>query len=177
MTDKQNRGNIDILISALDIRKKVLQIGAQISKDYAGRNVLIIAVLNGSFVFCADLIRSLDLECKVDFISVSSYIGMQTQGKVKVISGIKEDVIGKDVIILEDIVDKGFTLDFLIREVSLKKPKSIKTCVFLDKKYARQKDVAVDYSCFEIGNDFVVGYGLDCNGLFRQLPYVGKIKE
>jgi hypoxanthine phosphoribosyltransferase len=177
MTDKHYNYNIDILIPAKDIHNKVSQVGTQISKDYEGRDVLIIAVLNGSFVFCADLVRSLDIECKIDFISVSSYIGTQTQGKVKVISGIKEDVIGKDVIILEDIVDKGLTLDFLIREISLKNPKSIKTCVFLDKKCARKKEVAVDYSCFEIGNDFVVGYGLDYNGFFRQLPYVGKIKE
>ncbi|MDR1434154.1 hypoxanthine phosphoribosyltransferase [Candidatus Endomicrobiellum devescovinae] len=178
MTGKQySYNNVDVLISAEDIRKKVLEVGAQISRDYEGKNVLIIAVLNGSFIFCADLVRSLDLECKVDFISVSSYIGTQTQGNVKVISGIKEDIIGKDVVIIEDIVDRGFTLDFLIKEISLKKPKSIKTCVFLDKKCAREKEVAVDYSCFEIGNDFVVGYGLDYNGFFRQLPYVGKIKE
>ncbi|MDR2251943.1 MAG: hypoxanthine phosphoribosyltransferase [Endomicrobium sp.] len=178
MTAKQHSyNNVDVLISAEDIRKKVLEVGAQISRDYEGKNVLIIAVLNGSFIFCADLVRSLDLECKVDFISVSSYIGTQTQGKVKVVSGIKEDIIGKDVVIIEDIVDRGFTLDFLIKEISLKKPKSIKTCVFLDKKCAREKEVAVDYSCFEIGNDFVVGYGLDYNGFFRQLSYVGKIKE
>ncbi|MDR0398646.1 MAG: hypoxanthine phosphoribosyltransferase [Endomicrobium sp.] len=178
MTGKQySYNNVDVLISAEDIRKKVLEVGAQISRDYEGKNVLIIAVLNGSFIFCADLVRSLDLECKIDFISVSSYIGTQTQGKVKVVSGIKEDIIGKDVVIIEDIVDRGFTLDFLIKEISLKKPKSIKTCVFLDKKCAREKEVAVDYSCFEIGNDFVVGYGLDYNGFFRQLPYVGKIKE
>jgi hypoxanthine phosphoribosyltransferase len=178
MTCKQHSySNVDVLISAEDIRKKVLEVGEQISRNYEGKNVLIIAVLNGGFIFCADLVRSLDLECKVDFISVSSYIGTQTQGKVKVVSGIKEDIIGKDVVIIEDIVDRGFTLDFLIKEISLKKPKSIKTCVFLDKKCAREKEVAVDYSCFEIGNDFVVGYGLDYNGFFRQLPYVGKIKE
>jgi hypoxanthine phosphoribosyltransferase len=178
MTSKQHSyNNIDILISAEDIRKKVLEVGSQISEDYIEKNILIIAVLNGSFIFCADLVRSLDLECKVDFISVSSYTGMQAQGKVKVVSGIKEDVIGKDVVIIEDIVDSGFTLDFLIKEISLKKPKSIKTCVFLDKKCAREKEVTVDYNCFKIGNDFVAGYGLDYNGFFRQLPYVGKIKE
>ena len=178
MTGKQySYNNVDVLISAEDIRKKVLEVGSQISRDYEGKNVLIIAVLNGSFIFCADLVRSLDLECKVDFIFVSSYTGIQTQGKVKVVSGIKEDIIGKDVVIIEDIVDRGFTLDFLIKEISLKKPKSIKTCVFLDKKCAREKEVAVDYNCFEIGNDFVVGYGLDYNGFFRHLPYVGKIKE
>lgn len=179
MTGRQHSyNNVDVLISAEDIRKKVLEVGAQISTDYAEKNVFIIAVLNGSFIFCADLVRSLDLKkCKVDFISVSSYIDTQTQGNVKVVSGVKEDVIGKDVVIIEDIVDRGFTLDFLIREISLKKPKSIKTCVFLDKKCAREMEVAVDYNCFEIGNDFVVGYGLDCSGFFRHLPYVGKIKE
>ncbi|MDR1122634.1 MAG: hypoxanthine phosphoribosyltransferase [Endomicrobium sp.] len=178
MTDRQHSyNNVDVLISTEDICKKVLEVGAQISTDYAGKNVLIIAVLNGSFIFCADLVRILNLKCKVDFISVSSYIDTQTQGRVKVVSGIKEDIIGKDVIIVEDIVDRGFTLDFLIKEISLKKPKSIKTCVFLDKKCAREMEVAVDYNCFKIGNDFVVGYGLDCSGFFRHLPYVGKIKE
>jgi hypoxanthine phosphoribosyltransferase len=175
MTGKQySYNNVDVLISAEHIRKKVLEVGSQISRDYEGKNVLIIAVLNGSFIFCADLVPSLDLECKVDFISVSSYIGTQTQEKVKVVSGIKEDIIGKDVVIIEDIVDRAFTLDFLIKEISLKKPKSIKTCVFLDKKCAREKEVAVDYSCFEIGNDFVVGYGLDYNGFLDSYIMLGK---
>jgi hypoxanthine phosphoribosyltransferase len=177
MTDKCRKDDIDILISAEDIHKRVAEIGAQISKDYQGKDVLLITILNGSFIFCADLVRNIHLDCKVDFMSVSSYIGTQTQGKVKVVSGIKEDIIGKDVIIIEDMVDKGFTLDFLIREISLKKPKSIKTCVFLNKKCAREKEVLINYSCFEIGSDFVVGYGLDCDGFFRTLPYVGKIKE
>jgi hypoxanthine phosphoribosyltransferase len=177
MTDKQHNYSVDVLISEEDIHKRVAELGVHISKDYQGKEVLLVAVLNGSFIFCADLVRSMDLECKVDFISVSSYIGTETQGKVKVVSGLKEDIIGKDVIIIEDIVDKGFTLDFLIREISLKKPKSIKTCVFLDKKCARQKEVQVDYSCFEVGNDFIVGYGLDCGGFFRTLRYVGKVKE
>jgi hypoxanthine phosphoribosyltransferase len=113
--------------------------------------------------------------CGIDVLISADNI--HTHGKVKVVSGIKEDIIGKDVIIVEDIVDKGFTLDFLIREISLKKPRSIKTCVFLDKKCAREKEVQIDYSCFEVGNDFVVGYGLDCGGFFRALPYVGKVKE
>jgi hypoxanthine phosphoribosyltransferase len=177
MTNRYHKDDTDILISAEDIHRRVAEIGAQISKDYQGKDVLLIAILNGSFIFCADLVRNIDLDCKVDFMSVSSYIGTQTQGKVKVISGIKEDIIGKDILIIEDIVEKGGTLDFLIREISLKRPKSIKTCVFLDKKCAREKEVLVNYSCFEIGNDFVVGYGLDCDGFFRTLPYVRKIKE
>ncbi|MDR0724228.1 MAG: hypoxanthine phosphoribosyltransferase, partial [Endomicrobium sp.] len=93
------------------------------------------------------------------------------------ISDFKEELTRKDVLIVEDIVDSGITLDFLINKISSKKPKSIKTCVLLDKKCARQKEVNIDYSCFEMGDDFVVGYGIDCNGFFRQLPYVGKIKE
>ncbi|MDR0978193.1 MAG: hypoxanthine phosphoribosyltransferase [Endomicrobium sp.] len=177
MEDKISSYKIDVLIPAENICMKVSEIGARISKDYAGKKVFIIAVLKGSFIFCADLIRSLNLECEIGFISLSSYIGMQTQEKVRMVSGLKENISGRDVIIVEDIVDKGFTLDFLISNLSSKKPNSIKTCVFLDKKCAREKEVAVDYSCFEIDDDFVVGYGLDYNGLFRQLPYLGKIKE
>jgi hypoxanthine phosphoribosyltransferase len=168
---------IDVLLSEEEIQKRVSEVALQISKDFKGKEVLLVSVLNGSFIFCADLIRKMDIKCKIDFISVSSYVGLQSQGKVKVLSGFKEDSIGKDVIIVEDILDTGTTLDFLKKEIALKKPKSITTCVLLDKKCMRKTEVDVEYSCFEIGNDFVVGYGIDYNGFFRSLPYIGILKE
>jgi hypoxanthine phosphoribosyltransferase len=173
------KGNytVETLFPERQIQKKIFEIASQVSMDYKDKDLVIVAVLNGSFIFCADLVRKLDIKCAIDFIQISSYVGRQSQGKVKVISGFKENLSQKDVLIIEDIADTGITLDFLINEISLKNPRSIKTCVFLDKKYARKKEVPIDYNCFEMGDDFVVGYGLDCNGFFRQLPYVGRIKE
>lgn len=168
--------SIDTLFSGDLIQDRVSQIAARIEKDYKDKNTLIIAVLKGSFVFCADLIRNLNFVFAFDFISLSSYSGSVTDGNVKVISNLKENPEGRDVIIVEDIADTGHTLDFLHKELSAKNPKSIRTCVLLDKKCARVKDVPIEYAGFEIGNDFVVGYGLDYNGFFRGLPYIGILR-
>ena len=176
MNNKENY-TVEILFPERQIQRKIFEIASQVSMDYKDKELVIVAVLNGSFIFCADLVRNLDIRCAIDFIRVSSYVGTQSLGKVKVISDFKEKLTGKDVLIVEGIADTGITLDFLINEISSKRPETIKTCVFLDKKCARQKEVPIDYSCFEMGDDFVVGYGLDCNGFFRQLPYVGRIKE
>ncbi|MDR2426893.1 MAG: hypoxanthine phosphoribosyltransferase [Endomicrobium sp.] len=170
---KQENYSIEILFSHDLILKRVREIASCITRDYKNKNTLIIAVLKGSFVFCADLIRHLDFIFAFDFISLSSYKGLSAKGKVKVISDIKEELEGKDVIIIEDIADTGHTLDFLHKELAAKNPRSVKTCVFLDKKCSRVKNVPIDYYGFEIGNDFVVGYGLDYNGFFRGLPYIG----
>ncbi|MDR3113045.1 MAG: hypoxanthine phosphoribosyltransferase [Endomicrobium sp.] len=166
-----------ILFSKEDIEKRICEISGQICRDFRGRDVIIVAVLRGSFVFFADLIRKLDFDFTVDFISLSSYSGLVSEGNVKAISGLREEISGKDVIIVEDIVDTGLTLEFLFKEFSLKNPKSLSACVLLDKKCARIKDVAVKYSCFEISDDFVIGYGLDYNGLYRGLPYIAKLAK
>jgi hypoxanthine phosphoribosyltransferase len=165
-----------IVFSKDIIQKRVCEVAFKISEDFKGKEVLIIAVLNGSFIFCADLVRSLNLKFVVDFVSLSSYSEFKSKGTVRIVSKFKESIIGKNVLILEDIVDTGITLDFLIKKILLKKPNSIKTCVLLDKKCMRKKEVPVEYSCFEINNDFVVGYGLDYNGFFRGLPYIVKLK-
>jgi hypoxanthine phosphoribosyltransferase len=165
---------MEILFSQKTIEKRISEIAELISRDFTGKNALLVAVLRGSFVFFADLIRKLNFSFSVDFVSLSSYSGMVSEGKVKKISGLREDIAGKDVIIVEDIVDTGFTLDFLFKEFSLKNPKSLSACVLLDKKCARIKDVPVKYCCFEVGGDFVVGYGLDCDGLYRGLPHIAK---
>ncbi|MDR2191924.1 MAG: hypoxanthine phosphoribosyltransferase [Endomicrobium sp.] len=165
---------VKILFSKDDIEKRVSEIAAQISRDFKGKDVVMVAVLRGSFVFFADLIRMLDFDFSVDFISLSSYIGTFSQGDVKKIYGLQENLSGKDVIIVEDIVDTGRTLDFLFKEFSFKNPRSLSACALLNKKCARIIDVPVKYFCFETGNDFVVGYGLDYNGLYRGLPYIAK---
>lgn len=174
---REGNFTIEVILPERQIRKKTFEIASKISRDYKNKDLVIIAVLKGSFIFCADLIRNLDVRCVIDFIRISSYVGTQSAVKVKVISDFKEDLSGKDVLIVEDIVDTGATLDFLINEISLKNPKSIETCAFLDKRCTRQKEVSLAYSCFEMKDDFVVGYGLDYNGFFRGLPYVGRIKE
>jgi hypoxanthine phosphoribosyltransferase len=166
-----------ILFSKEDIEKRISEISENIYRDFKGRDVIIVAVLRGSFVFFADLIRKLNFDFTLDFISLSSYSGSVSDGKIKQISGLRETISGKDVIIVEDIVDTGLTLEFLFKEFSLKNPKSLSACVLLNKKCARIKDVEVKYSCFEIGNDFVVGYGLDYNGLYRGLPYIAKLAK
>ena len=173
MLKKKDGYYIEMLFSQDLIRKRISEIALRITGDYADKNTLIIAVLKGSFIFCADLIRNLDFLFAFDFISLSSYSGSVSGGKVKVVSDLKENPEGRDIVIIEDIADTGHTLDFLIGELAAKKPKSIKTCVLLDKKCARVKNIPVDYCGFEIGNDFVVGYGLDYNGFFRGLPYIG----
>lgn len=174
---KEEKHIIEVLFSKDIIEEKVLEIAHKISNDFQDKDTLIIAVLKGSFIFCSDLIRNLNMNFAVDFISLSSYSGSVSKGKVKIVSNLREDPKGKDIIIVEDIADTGYTLDFLIKEISFKKPKSIKTCVLLDKKCARVKEVPLDYKCFEIGNDFVVGYGLDYKGFYRGLPYIGKLKK
>ena len=173
---KEEKYTIDVLFSQDQIKEKIAGLALKISCDFKGKDPLIIAVLKGSFVFCADLIRNLDPAFAVDFISLSSYSGSVSEGKIRVISNLKENLEGRDVIIVEDIIDTGLTLDFLLNEFKKKEPKSITTCVLLDKKCARVKDVSVEYRCFEINDDFVVGYGLDYSGFFRGLPYIGILK-
>ena len=168
---------MDIIFSQSEIESRVSEIAARISRDFKGKDVVLVAVLRGSFVFVSDLIRKLDFDFSVDFISLKSYSGTISEGKVKEISGLQEEISGKDVIIVEDIVDTGATLEFLFKEFALKNPKSLCACVLLDKKCARIKNVPVKYSCFEAGNDFVIGYGLDYNGLYRGLPYIAKMPQ
>ncbi len=177
MMKKENKYSIKTLFSESLIQKKVSQTAKRISRDFKDKKPLVIAVLNGSFIFCSDLIRKLDSKFAVDFISLSSYEGVISKGKVKVVSNLKENIKNRDVIIVEDIVDSGETLDFLLKELKPKKPKSITVCALLDKKEARVKEIPVKYSCFEVGNEFVVGYGLDYNGFFRGLPYIGILKK
>lgn len=165
-----------VLISEEELRKSVTAIGAQISKDYAGKEPVFVGVLKGCFIFMADLMRSIDLKCSMDFMSVSSYSGTNSTGAVKINKDLSEDIEGKDVIIVEDILDSGVTLSYLKNYLMGRNPASVSIVALMDKPSRRKADIYADYSCFEVPDAFVVGYGLDYNESYRNLPYIGVLK-
>ena len=157
-------------ISKEQIQARVEELGAEISKDYAGEKPLIIAILNGSFIFAADLFRSLTIEAEISFIKLASYKGTTSTGNVVTAIGMEEKLSGRHVIILEDIIDTGKTLHSFLPEITQRSPASVKIATFLSKPEALVYDVHADYVGFEIPDNFVVGYGLDYDGLGRNLP-------
>jgi len=168
--------NLEPLIHRDEIRKRVKEIAEEISRDYEGRTPLLIGVLNGSFIFLADLIRELSIPVVVDFVKVRSYVGTESS-TLELKLDLERDIEGLDVILVEDIVDTGKTVDFLIRRMSSKNPNSIKVCALLDKPERRKVDVKVDYVGFTIPDVFVVGYGLDVDGRYRELPDIYYVKQ
>ena len=166
-----------VLLSAEEIQARTAELGAQISKDFDGREPLFVGVLKGCFVFMADLMRSVTIPCSVDFMAVSSYGGgTSTSGKVKMLKDVSVDLRGRHVVILEDILDSGVTLSHVCAHLREMGPASLKICTLLDKPSRRQTDVKADYVGFTIPNEFVVGYGLDYDEHYRNLPYVGILK-
>ncbi|EIC95166.1 hypoxanthine phosphoribosyltransferase [Lachnoanaerobaculum saburreum F0468] len=166
---------VDILISENEIHNRILEIADRINKDYEGEELTLICVLKGGVMFMCDLARKLNLSVRLDFMSVSSY-GSETKssGVVKIIKDLDDSIDGKNVLVVEDIIDSGNTLSYLIDILKKRGPKSIKLCTLLDKPSRREKkDVFVDYVCFEIEDRFVVGYGLDYDQRYRNLPYIG----
>lgn len=168
---------IETFISAAEIQKKISETSLQIQRDFENKNPLIVAVLKGSFIFCGDLIRHLNPLYKVDFVTVSSYRGTKSLGEITLAADLKTDIAGHDVIIVEDIVDTGITINYLKTQFAKRNPTSLSVCALLDKPCKRKKDIKVEYACFEISDDFVVGYGLDYNGLYRGLPYIGILRS
>lgn len=157
-------------LSADEIKTRVQALGAEISQDYQGKCPLIIAVLNGSFVFASDLFRSLSIEAEISFIKLASYRGTSSSGHVVTAIGLDESLHGRDVILLEDIIDTGKTLHSFLPEIVQRQPASLKIATFLSKPQALQYEIHADYVGFEIPNRFVVGYGLDYDGLGRNIP-------
>jgi len=172
MSDK-----ISVLLDEAIVDARIQEIGEEISKDYAGKNVHIICVLKGSVFFACELAKRITVPVSLDFMSVSSY-GDETKssGVVKIVKDLDEPLEGKDVLIVEDIVDSGRTLSYLIQILNKRRPKSMRLCTLLDKPERRVTEVKVDYTCFEIPDKFVVGYGLDYAQRYRNLPYIGVVE-
>ena len=167
----------EVLFSEAQLAEKVAELGARISQDYAGKNPLIVSVLKGSYVFMADLTRQITIPCNIDFMAVSSYgTGTKTTGEVQIIKDIGSKIDGRDLIIVEDILDSGVTLNFLMKILKARGANSISLCTLLSKPERRKVDVPIDYLGFEIPDAFVVGYGLDYAETYRNLPFIGILK-
>lgn len=166
-----------VLISEEQIAARIAQLGEQISRDYQGKNLLLISVLKGSVVFMADLMRAITIPMQIDFMSVSSYgSGVKTSGVVKIIKDLDQPIAGYDLLIVEDILDSGLTLSYLSEILQSRGPKSMRLVTLLDKPERRQIEVETHYVGFTIADEFVVGYGLDFNEKYRNLPYVGVLQ-
>ena len=169
--------NLDILITEENIKKRVSELGKKISIDYKGKEIVAIGILKGAWVFMADLVREIEIPVMCDFIGVSSYGDAAVSSeRVKLISDIRIPVNGKDVLLIDDIIDTGFSIKFVKDYIKSKNPAGIKMCVLLDKPSRRKEDIHVDYTGFTIPDRFVVGYGLDYAEKYRNLPYIAAIK-
>jgi len=165
-----------VLLSQEQIARRVAELGEEISRDYQGKNLLMISVLKGSVVFMADLMRAIDIPMKIDFMAVSSYgAGVKTTGVVKILKDLDHPIAGHDLLIVEDILDSGVTLSYLSGILCARRPKSIKLVALLDKPGRRQIAIEADYVGFQIPDVFVVGYGLDFDERYRNLPFVGEL--
>jgi len=164
---------LNILIKEEDIKNRIKEIGTEINNDYKNKNPILIGVLKGSFVFLADLLRELEIPVEIDFLGISSYTGTKSSGIVRISQDLSLNIEDRDVILIEDIVDSGRTLDYIINNLKTKRPRSIAVCALLNKKDARVVDVPLTYIGFNIPRVFVVGYGLDYENKFRNLKYIG----
>ena len=165
------------LHDAATIRQRICEIGASISADLQGEPVTVVGVLKGAFIFTADLVREIKAPVTIDFIGCSSYVGTSSSGSVRITHDLSEDIRGRNVLLVEDIVDTGRTLDYLMRMLQQRGPKSLRLCTLLDKPAAREVQVKVDYKGFEISNEFVIGYGLDLDQRWRELPFIAQVKS
>ena len=167
----------EILFSREEIYKRVSEIGARITEDFRGNDPIFVGVLKGCFIFIADLMRCVNVKCAMDFMAVSSYKGTTSTGAVSINKDLSEPIEGRHVILVEDILDSGVTLNYLKNYLLVRKPASITIATLMDKPSRRKADIYADYSCFEVPDAFVVGYGLDYNQRYRNLPYIGVLKE
>lgn len=166
-----------ILFTEEEIKAKVQELGARITADYKGKTPVFIGILKGCYIFMADLIRAVDLPCSVDFMAVSSYgSGTTSSGTVKILKDLSENIEGKDVIIVEDILDSGLTLSYLKKNLYSRKPASVKLVTIFDKPDGRKVDIEADYSGYVVPDEFIVGYGLDYDEKYRNLPFIAVLK-
>ena len=167
-----------VLITEEELHNLVTDLGRKISEDYKDKDLLLVSVLKGSVIFMADLMRAITIPCNIDFMAVSSYgAGTKTSGVVKIIKDLDKSIEGKDLLIVEDILDSGNTLYYLKEILSARKPNSIKICTLVDKPERREADIVADYIGDSVPNEFIVGYGLDYNEYYRNLPFIGVLKE
>ena len=167
----------EILFSEEQLKDRVAEIAAQIDRDYAGKELMLVSVLRGSFIFMADLVRAITVPCTVDFMAVSSYgAGTVSSGQVQITKDLSEDITGRHLLVVEDILDSGNTLSYLLEVLRARKPASIRLCTLLYKPERRVKPVQLDYTGFTIPDAFVVGYGLDYDEHYRNLPYIGVLR-
>lgn len=168
----------EILIPENQIQKRIEELGNQISRDYQDKELICIGVLRGAIIFLADLARCIKVPMLIDFMAISSYgASTESSGVVRILKDLDENIEKKNVLIVEDIVDTGLTLDYLIRMLKSRNPASLRVCTLLNKKERRQINVSIDYCGFDIPDKFVVGYGLDFNGLYRNIPYILVLKS
>jgi hypoxanthine phosphoribosyltransferase len=172
----KNSNKLKILITEEKIKQKVAELAKKISKDYKNKDkLLIVGILKGSTIFLSDLVRQLDIDCEIDFIAVRSYDGKNSTGVVQLIMDLYDNPVGKNILIVEDIVDTGRTLNFLKQNLLTRKARSVKICALLNKIGRRKAKVKIDYKGFDVPNKFIVGYGLDYNEKYRNLPYIAAI--
>lgn len=167
-----------VLISREELEAKIKDLGLQITEEYKGKDLVLICVLKGAVMFITELAKNINLNLEMDFMAISSYgASTKSSGVVKIIKDLDTSIEGRDILIVEDIIDSGLTLKYLIENLKSRDPKSIKICTLLDKPDGRQVEVDVDYTGFEVPNEFVVGFGLDFAEKYRNLPYIGILKE
>lgn len=170
-------GELKVLIDEKTIQDKVCKLASQIEKDYEGKDLTLVCILKGSTVFTVDLARKINKDVKLEFMQISSYGGEKiSSGKINLKLDLPESLEGKNILIIEDIIDTGRTLSYLIKHVKEKNPASLKLCTLLDKPERREYDVKVDYVGFQIPDKFVVGYGLDYDEIYRNLPYIAEVE-
>jgi hypoxanthine phosphoribosyltransferase len=168
----------EVLVSSEDLHRRVAELGEQINADYAGRDLIMVGVLKGAVIFMADLMRALSVPCEVEFMAVSSY-GSETDssGVVRILKDLDTAIVGRDVLIVEDIIDSGLTLHYLLRNLQARDPRSLEVCALLTKPERRRVELPIRYVGFEIPNRFAIGYGLDHAQQYRNLDYVAALKQ
>ena len=177
-TTELERAVTDVLIDQDTLQRRIAELGEEISADYAGRDLLLVGVLKGAVFFMADLMRTLTIPCEIDFMAISSYgAGTDSSGVVRILKDLEINISGRDVLVVEDIIDSGLTLSYLRRTLGARKPASLEICALLTKPERREVEVPVRYVGFEIPNRFVIGYGLDFAERYRNLPYVGVLHD
>ena len=177
MNDNMKEDVLRVLLSEDEIREKVRELGGKITADYKNSNLMLVTVLKGAVVFLADLMRQIDVPAEIDFMVVSSYgSGVKSSGVVKIVKDLDVPLAGKDILIVEDILDSGLTLSYIKELLESRGPRSIRIATLLDKPSRRKVDLQADYICFSVPDEFVIGYGLDYDEKYRNLPYIGMLK-